>query len=54
MVGNEVIYVEPIFLRSQQNPVTQLKRVAVVFRGVAAMGETFEEALRQAVDKARR
>jgi hypothetical protein len=49
LVDGEVIYVEPIFLRSQQNPVTQLKRVAVVFRGVARMGATLEDALRLAV-----
>jgi uncharacterized membrane protein (UPF0182 family) len=49
VVDGEVIYVEPIFIRSQQNPVTQLRRVAVVFRGVVRMGETLEEALRAAV-----
>ena len=53
VVDNEVIYVEPIFLRSKQNPVTQLKRVAVVLRGEVAMGKTFAEALRLVVDKAR-
>lgn len=52
LVGNELLYVEPIFLRSQQNPVTQLKRVAVVFRGQAAMAPTLEEALRTAVRRA--
>jgi uncharacterized membrane protein (UPF0182 family) len=50
VVGGEVIYVEPIFLRSQQNPVTQLKRVCVYFRGRAVMGESLEDALRKAVD----
>ena len=40
---------QPIFLRSQQNAVTQLKRVVVVFRGRARMGKTLEEALRQAI-----
>lgn len=49
VIGDEVIYVEPIFLRSQQNAVTQLKRVVVVFRGRARMGRTLEEALRLAV-----
>lgn len=49
VVDGEVIYVEPLFLRSQQNPVTQLKRVLVVFRGKARMGRTLEEALRLAV-----
>jgi uncharacterized membrane protein (UPF0182 family) len=50
VVDGEVIYVEPIFIRSQQNPVTQLRRVVVVFRGVVRMGETLEEALRLAVE----
>ncbi|MHC4821300.1 MAG: UPF0182 family protein, partial [Planctomycetota bacterium] len=50
LVQGEVIYVEPVFLRSEQNRVTQLKRVCVVFRGKAAMGNDLEEALRKAVD----
>ena len=50
VVQGEVIYVEPIFLRSQQNPFTQLKQVCVVFRGKAVMAETLEKALRQAVE----
>ena len=50
LVEGEVIYVEPIFLRSQQNPVTQLKQVCVVFRGKARMAPTLAEALRAAVD----
>jgi hypothetical protein len=54
VVGNEVIYVEPLFIRSRQNPVTQLKRVLVVFRGFAASGMSLEEALRAAMDKARK
>ncbi len=49
VVDGEVIYVEPLFTRSQQNPVTQLKRVLVVFRGKARMGRTLEEALQQAL-----
>ena len=49
LIDGEVIYVEPMFIRSQQLPVTQLKRVSVVFRGVARMGGTLEEALRLAV-----
>jgi len=51
VIGNDVVYVEPIFLRSQQNPVTQLKRVAVVLRGEVGYGETLEEALRGAHGK---
>ncbi|MEW6776515.1 MAG: UPF0182 family protein [Bdellovibrionota bacterium] len=50
IVGKEVIYVEPIFIRSQQNQTTQLKRVAVVFRGVARIGHTLDEALRAAIE----
>jgi hypothetical protein len=49
LVGNELLYVEPIFIRSQQNSMTQLKRVVVVFREQAYMAETLEEALRQAI-----
>jgi hypothetical protein len=49
IVENEVIYVEPLFIRSQQNPVPQLHRVTVIFRGHPYMAETLEEALRMAV-----
>ena len=49
IVGKELIYVEPLFVRSVQNPVPQLERVVVVFRGDAFMGKTLEEALREAV-----
>jgi uncharacterized membrane protein (UPF0182 family) len=45
----ELLYVEPIFIQSKQNPLPQLKRVAVVYRGHAALGETLEEALRAAI-----
>jgi uncharacterized membrane protein (UPF0182 family) len=45
----ELIYVEPLFIRSKQNPVPQLKRVLVVSRGKEAMGRTFAEALDLAV-----
>ncbi len=47
----EIIYVEPIFLRSQQNELTQLHRVAVVFREQVAMGRTVEEALTKIYDR---
>jgi uncharacterized membrane protein (UPF0182 family) len=50
VVDGEVIYVEPLFIKSAQNPVPQLKRVIAVFRGDAAMGTTLEEALRNAVE----
>ena len=46
LVDGEVLYVEPIFIRSQQNPVTQLKRVVVIFRGQPYMARTLEEAIR--------
>jgi uncharacterized membrane protein (UPF0182 family) len=49
IMNREVLFVEPIFLRSKQNPVTQLKQVCVVFRGKAAMAPTLEEALRDAM-----
>lgn len=44
---NEVLYIEPIFLRSRQNPVTQLHKVAVVFRERVAMADSIEQALRE-------
>jgi uncharacterized protein len=52
VLGREVLYVEPLFIRSKQNPVSQIKRVIVVFRGFAADGTTLEEALRAAIKKA--
>jgi len=45
--GDEVLYVEPIFLRSEQNPVSQLKKVAVVFRDKVALGDTLADGLRE-------
>ncbi len=53
IVGKELLYVEPVFLRSQQNPVPQLKQVVVVFRGRATMAPTLPEALEKAVSDAR-
>jgi uncharacterized membrane protein (UPF0182 family) len=50
MVGKEVLYVEPIFLRSQQNHLPQLKKVIVVFRGRPFMQNTLPEAVRAAID----
>jgi len=49
IVENEMLYVEPLFVRSVQNPVPQLERVIVVFRGDAFMGRTLEDALREAL-----
>lgn len=45
LVEDELVYVEPLFIRSQQNALTQLKRVIVVVRGEAYMSGTLEEAL---------
>jgi hypothetical protein len=45
--AEEVLYIEPIFLRSRQNPVTQLHKVAVVFRERVAMSDSIGEALRE-------
>jgi uncharacterized membrane protein (UPF0182 family) len=45
VVDNELIYVEPVFIRSAQNPYPQLSRVVAVVRGHAAMAESLEEAL---------
>jgi uncharacterized membrane protein (UPF0182 family) len=49
LVGKEVLYVEPIFLRSEQNHLPQLKKVVVVMRGKPFMEETLERAVRAAV-----
>jgi uncharacterized membrane protein (UPF0182 family) len=49
MVGKEILYVEPIFLRSQQNHLPQLKKVVVVFRGRPFMEDTLPQAVEAAV-----
>lgn len=49
VIGNEVLYLEPMFIRSVQNPVPQLKRVIVVYRGHAVMGDSLELALKEAL-----
>jgi uncharacterized protein len=54
IIGREVIYVEPLFIRSRQSPTTQLKRVSVVFRGHVFQAETLPEALAGAIERARR
>ena len=51
VIGNEVLYVSPLFLRSRQNRLSQIKRVIVVFRGNAAEGTTLREALTKAIAK---
>jgi uncharacterized membrane protein (UPF0182 family) len=50
VVEGEVLYIEPLFIRSKQNPVPQMKRVVVVYRGTAGMGRNLEEALDSALD----
>ncbi|MGQ0679761.1 MAG: UPF0182 family protein [Actinomycetota bacterium] len=49
VIDNELIYIEPMFIKSKQNPAPQMKRVIVVFRGQAFMGATLEDALRSAI-----
>jgi hypothetical protein len=48
-IGKEVLYVEPVFLRSQQNALPQLKKVVVVMRGKPFMADTLDAAVRAAV-----
>jgi uncharacterized membrane protein (UPF0182 family) len=49
LVDGELIYVEPEFIRSKQNPLPRLKRVVVVYRGNAYMAENLPTALRAAI-----
>ncbi|MGH9442515.1 MAG: UPF0182 family protein [Thermoanaerobaculia bacterium] len=49
MVGKEVLYVEPIFLRSEQNPLPQLKKVVVNMRGKSFMTDSLEQSVQEAV-----
>ena len=53
LVEGEAIYVEPIFIRSRQNPIPQLQRVVVVMRGKPHMGRTLDEALTFAIEGGR-
>ena len=48
IVDGELIYLEPLFTRSLQNPVPQLKRVIVVVRGEPELAKTLPEALKAA------
>jgi uncharacterized membrane protein (UPF0182 family) len=50
IVDGELIYVEPVFIRSRQNPVPKLEKVAVVVRGRAYLSATLEGALKAAYD----
>ncbi len=49
VVDGDVIYVEPLFIRSEQNPLPRLERVIVVFRGKAYMQTTLDQALTAAL-----
>ena len=53
LVKGEALYVEPVFIRSRQNPVPQLQRVIVVFRNKVHMGRTIQEALKFAIEGGR-
>jgi uncharacterized protein len=46
IVDGELIYVEPLFTRSLQNPVPELKRVIVVVRGKPELSKTLPESLK--------
>jgi uncharacterized membrane protein (UPF0182 family) len=50
VVGEELVYVEPIFSRSAQNPAPQLQRVVVVVRGKPSIGIDLEDALQVALE----
>jgi uncharacterized membrane protein (UPF0182 family) len=45
IANGELIYVEPLFIKSQQNPLPRLKRVLVVYRGHAVMAQDLKTAL---------
>ncbi|MEY3266734.1 MAG: hypothetical protein RJA15_1180, partial [Actinomycetota bacterium] len=50
IIDGELIYVEPIFIRSRQNPVPKLEKVAVVLRDRAFLGSSLEAALKAAYE----
>ncbi len=50
LVDDELLFIEPVFIRSQQNSLTQLKRVIVVLRGKAYIAETLQGAVQLALD----
>ncbi len=45
IADGELIYVEPLFIKSEQNPLPRLKRVLVVYRGHAVMAQDLPTAL---------
>jgi len=44
-IKNSLLFVEPIYIQSDQSQIPELKRVIMVFGDKVAMGTTFEEAL---------
>ncbi|TET52626.1 MAG: UPF0182 family protein [Actinobacteria bacterium] len=44
-IKNSLLFVEPIYLQSEQSQIPELKRVITVFGNKVAMGNTFDEAL---------
>lgn len=51
VVDDELLYIEPLYIRSAQNPITQLKQVVVVFRGKPYMAATLEAAIKMATEQ---
>jgi len=49
IANGELIYVQPWFIRSKQNPLPRLKRIMVVYRGRPNMALTLPTAVRYAV-----
>jgi uncharacterized membrane protein (UPF0182 family) len=45
-VGGDVLYVQPIFVKSTQNAIPQLRLVSVVYKGRVTMASSLEEAIR--------
>jgi uncharacterized membrane protein (UPF0182 family) len=54
VIDGEVLYVEPLFISSAQNPAPQLQRVIVVFRGTPYIANNIQNALRLAISGVRR
>jgi hypothetical protein len=45
-VGGDLLYIEPLWIASLQNPLPQIKLVSVVYRGRTTMATSLNEALR--------
>jgi uncharacterized membrane protein (UPF0182 family) len=50
IANGELIYVQPWFMRSKQNPLPRLKRIMVVYRGQPTMQAALPTAVRYSVD----